>query len=132
MRKKRLEACEMWIWRKIERIEWRQNKICSCARKSGWRKNNAGPDKDEEKKLAVPLAKKEPPAKGSSRREKKVRGRRRYQMIDNIMINGLYADTERKAEKRLEWRMLSLQWKLLGRTPRLIDRLIIMKALTVI
>ena len=40
---------------------------------------------------------------------KKVRGRRRYQMIDNIMINVLYEDTERKAEKRVEWRMLSLQ-----------------------
>ena len=39
---------------------------------------------------------------------KKVRGRRRYQMIDNIMINGLYEDTKRKAEKRVEWRMLSL------------------------
>ena len=26
-------------------------------------------------------------------KRKKVRGRRRYQMIDNIMINGLYADT---------------------------------------
>ena len=33
---------------------------------------------------------------------KKVRGRRRYQMIDNIMINGLYDDTKRKAEKRVE------------------------------
>ena len=30
-------------------------------------------------------------------------------MIDNIMINGLYEDTNRKAEKRVEWRMLSLQ-----------------------
>ena len=40
---------------------------------------------------------------------KKVRGRRRYQMIDNIMINELYADTKRKAEKRVEWRMLTLQ-----------------------
>ena len=40
---------------------------------------------------------------------KKVRGRRRYQMIENIMINGLYEDTKRKAEKRIEWRMLSLQ-----------------------
>ena len=28
---------------------------------------------------------------------KKVRGRRRYQMIDNIMINGLYEDMKRKA-----------------------------------
>ena len=42
---------------------------------------------------------------------KKVRGRRRYQMIDKFMINGLYGDTKRKAEKRVEWRMLSLQWK---------------------
>ena len=32
---------------------------------------------------------------------KKVCGRRRHQMIDNIMINGLYEDTKRKAEKRL-------------------------------
>ena len=40
---------------------------------------------------------------------KKVRGRRRYQMIDNIMINGLYEDTKRKAEKRVQLRTLSLQ-----------------------
>ena len=39
---------------------------------------------------------------------KKVRGTR-YQMIDNFMINGLYEDTKRKAEKTVEWRMLSLQ-----------------------
>ena len=82
--------------------------------KSGRRKNNAGTDKAEEKKLAGPLAKKELPAEGCSRRQamvsgKKVRGRRRYQMIDNIMVNGLYDDTKRKAEKRVEWRMLSLQ-----------------------
>ena len=40
---------------------------------------------------------------------KKIRGRRRYQMIDNIMTNGLYADTRKKSEKSVEWRMLSLQ-----------------------
>ena len=33
---------------------------------------------------------------------KKVLGRRRYLMIDNIMINGLYADTKRKSEKRVD------------------------------
>ena len=90
----------------------RQNIKCSCARKSGRRKNNAGTDK-EEKKLAVPLAKKELSAEGCSRRNgkgKEVRGVR-YQMIDNIMINGLYEDMKRKAEKRVELRMLSLQWK---------------------
>ena len=46
----------------------RQNKKCSCAKKSGRRKNNAGTDKEEEKKLAGPLAKKELPVKGCSRR----------------------------------------------------------------
>ena len=40
---------------------------------------------------------------------KKVRGRRRYQMIDDIMINEPYEDTKRKDEKRVEWRMLSLE-----------------------
>ena len=73
--------------------------------------NNAGTDKEEEKKLARPLAKKELSAEGYSRRNgkgKKVRGRR-YQMIDNFMINELYEDTKRKAEKGVEWRRLSLQ-----------------------
>ena len=46
----------------------RQNKKCSYARKSGRMKNNAGTDKEEEKKLAGPLAKKEFPAEGCSRR----------------------------------------------------------------
>ena len=41
----------------------RQNKKCNCARKSGRRKNNAGTDKEEEKKLAGPLAKKELPGR---------------------------------------------------------------------
>ena len=80
--------------------------------KSGRGKNNAGTDKEEEKKLARPLAKKALPAEGCSRRNgkrEKVQGRRRYQMIDKIMINGLYEDMKRKAKKRVEWRMLSLQ-----------------------
>ena len=40
---------------------------------------------------------------------KKVRGIRSYQMIDIIVIKEPYEDTKRKAEKRVEWRMLSLQ-----------------------
>ena len=46
----------------------RQNKKFSCAKKSGRRKNNAGTNKEEEKKLAGTLAKKELPAEGCSRR----------------------------------------------------------------
>ena len=45
----------------------RQNKKCSCARKSGRRKNNPETDKEEEKKLAGPLTKKELPVQGCSR-----------------------------------------------------------------
>ena len=93
----------------------RQNIKCSCARKNGRRKNNAGTDKEEEKKLAGTLAKKELPAEGCSRmygkweessRQKKISDE---MMIDNNMMNGLYEDTKRKAEKRVEWRMQSLQ-----------------------
>ena len=85
-----------------------RQKIFSCARKSGRRRNNAGTDKEEEKKLAGPLAKKELPAEGCSRRNGKREEGSRQKKIDN-MINGLYADTKRKAEKRVEWRRLSLQ-----------------------
>ena len=35
----------------------RQNKKCSCARKSERKKNNAGTDKEEKKKLAGSLVK---------------------------------------------------------------------------
>ena len=61
---KRLEAFEMWLWRRMECVKWIDKiKIC-CARKSGRRKNNAVTDKEEEKKLAEPLAKKELPTEG--------------------------------------------------------------------
>ena len=49
----------------------KQNKKCSCAGKIGRRKNNARTDIEEEKKLAGPLAKKELPAEGCSRRNGK-------------------------------------------------------------
>ena len=58
----------------------RQNKKCSCVRKSGKRKNNAGTD-EEETKLAWPLAKKELLLKDPLERmlnRKKVCGRRRF------------------------------------------------------
>ena len=76
----------------------------SCARKSGRKKNNAGTDREEINKLAGPLVKKELPDEGCSRsngKRKKVRGRRRYLMIENIMKNEMYADKKRKAEKRV-------------------------------
>ena len=54
---KQLEAFGMWIWRGMERVKWTaNNKKCNCARKSGTRKNYAGTDKEDGKKLAPPLA----------------------------------------------------------------------------
>ena len=53
----------------MERVKWTDKiKKCSCARKSGRMKNKAGTDKEEGKKLARPLAKKELPAEGCSRK----------------------------------------------------------------
>ena len=46
----------------------RQNKKCNFARKSGRKKNNAGTDEEEKKKLAGPLFRKELLAEGYSRR----------------------------------------------------------------
>ena len=116
---KRLEVFEMWIWRRMERENDRQNRKCSCARKSGSWKNNSGTEKEEKKKLAGPLAKKELPAEACSSRNgkwgKKLGRRRRYQIINNILINWLYEGTKRNIEKRVEWRMLSLQWKICPR-----------------
>ncbi|KAJ4426353.1 hypothetical protein ANN_27167 [Periplaneta americana] len=41
---------------------------------------------------------------------RRVRGRRRYQMIDNIKLYGsYYEETKRKAENRKDWRKLGLQ-----------------------
>ena len=59
----------------------RQNKKCSCARKSGRRSNNAETDKEEEMKLAGQLAKKKLLLKNALQgmvNGKKVRGRRRF------------------------------------------------------
>ena len=63
--------CDMDL-RRMEREKWTDKiKKCSCARKSGRRKNIAGTDKEKEKKLARPLAKKKLPAERCSRRNGK-------------------------------------------------------------
>ena len=85
---KQLGAFEMWIWRKMKRVKWTDKiKKNSCTRKSGRRKNNAGTDKEEEKKLPESLAKKELPDEGcairngkreESWRQKKISGDRQH------------------------------------------------------
>ena len=60
-----------------------RQKIFSCARKSGRRRNNAGTDKEEENKLTGLLAKKELPAEECSRRNGKREGSSRQEKISN-------------------------------------------------
>ena len=110
---KPLEVVEMWIRRRMECVKWTDNIKNSVVlarvgegriilelirqRKRNWlrhwlRRNFLLKDALE-----------------SMVNGKKVRGRRMYQTIDNILINGLYEGTKTKAEKRVEWKMLSLQ-----------------------
>ena len=110
---KQLEAFEVWVRRRIEAVKW-TDKI----------KNTVVLERVGEGRIMLELIRKRKrnwlghwlrrncllkDALEGMVNGKKVRSRRRYQMIDNIMINGLYEDTKRKAEKRVEWRMLSLQ-----------------------
>ena len=110
--RKRLEAFEMWTWRRMERVKW-TDKI----------KNGVVLERVGEGRIMLELIRKRKrnwlghwlrrdcllkDALEGMVNGKKVRGRRRYQ-IDNIMINRLYSDTKRKAEKREEWKMLSVQ-----------------------
>ena len=60
---------DVWIWRRMQRVKWTDKiKKNSCARKSGRMKNNSGTEKEEETKLAGPLAKKGLSAEGYSKR----------------------------------------------------------------
>ena len=84
----RLETFEMWIWRRMELVKWTDKiKKCSCARKTGRRKNNGGNDKEEEQKLAGPFAKKELHAEGCFRRNGKREESSRQKKISDEVRN---------------------------------------------
>ena len=76
------------MWRRMERVNWTDKiKKCSCARKSRRRKNNVRTDREEEKKLAGPLTKKELPAEGCSRRNgKQEESYRKKKILDEIIL----------------------------------------------
>ena len=91
----------MWIWRRMEHAKW-TDKI----------RNAVVLERVREGRIMLELIKKRKinwlghwltrncllkDALEGRVKGKKVRGRRRYQMIDNIMINGLYEDTKYRA-----------------------------------
>jgi len=110
---KRLEAFEMWVWRRMERVKW-TDKV---------RNVDVLERVNEQRQMLKMIMKRKRNWLGHWMRRnclmkdalegmihgRKIHGRRRYQLIDNIRVNGSYADTKRMAENRLEWRMLSLQ-----------------------
>ena len=87
-------------------------KKCSWARKSGRRKNIAGAGKEEEKILAGSLAMKGLSAEGCSRRNGNRKESSQQKKISDDRQHYDKWSICRKAEKRVEWRMLSLQWKI--------------------
>ena len=112
MCKKRLEAFKMWIWRRVQRVKW-TDKIRNAVviERVGEGRIMLERIKKRKRKCLGHWLRRNCLLKDALEgigKGKKVRGRRRYQMIDNIMINLLqaYADTRRKAEMRVEWRML--------------------------
>ncbi|KAJ4429078.1 hypothetical protein ANN_26079 [Periplaneta americana] len=106
---KRIEVFEMWIWRRMKRMKW-TDRI----------RNEAVLERVGEGRMMLKLISKRKRNWLSHwlRRNcllegmvngRRVWGRRRYQMIDDIKMYGAYAETKRKAENRKDWWMLGLQ-----------------------
>ncbi|KAJ4435179.1 hypothetical protein ANN_23755 [Periplaneta americana] len=110
---KRIEAFEMLILRRMERVKWTDR-----IRNEAVLKNVV----EERMTLKLIRKRKENWLGHWLRRncllkdtlegmvnERRVPGRRRYQVIDDIKIYGSYDETKRKAENRKDWRKLGLQ-----------------------
>ena len=110
---KRLEAFEMWIWRRIERVKMeRQNNKAVVLERVREGRTMLELIKQRKRNWLGHWLRRNCLLKDALEgmvNGKTVRGRIRYQMIGNTIVNELYEDTKRKAEKRVEWRMLSLQ-----------------------
>ncbi|KAJ4427520.1 hypothetical protein ANN_25168 [Periplaneta americana] len=97
---KRIEAFEMWIWRRMERVKW-TDRI----------RNEAVLERVAEQRMMLKLIRNRKmnwlghwlrrnyllkDALEGMVNGRRVRGRRIYQMIDDIKIYGSYAETKRK------------------------------------
>ncbi|KAJ4441426.1 hypothetical protein ANN_11281 [Periplaneta americana] len=86
---KRIEAFEMWMWRRTVRVKWTdriRNKIVF--------------EKVSEERMMLKLIRK---------RKRNWLGLWLKRIIDDIRICGSYAETKRKAENGKDWRLLCLQ-----------------------
>ncbi|KAJ4426944.1 hypothetical protein ANN_26743 [Periplaneta americana] len=107
--KKRIEAFGMWIWRRMECVKWTDRV-----------RKEAVLERVDEERMMLKLIRRRKriwlkrnyllkDALEGMVNGRRVRGRRRYQTIDDIKIYGSYEETKRKAKNRKEWRMLCLQ-----------------------
>ena len=97
---KQLEAFEMWVSRRMEPVKWTDKiKNTVVLEREGEGRITLEPIKKRKRKWLGHWLRRNCLLKDALEgmvNEKKVRGRRRYQMIDSIMINGLYEDTKKE------------------------------------
>ena len=105
---KRIEALEMWIWRKMEGVQWSdrvQNE--EVLRRIGERREMLATIRKRKKNWIGHCLRRDSIVKDciegmvNGRRK---RGRRRCQLLDNIKTDGEYNVTKRLAEDREGWR----------------------------
>ncbi|KAJ4440465.1 hypothetical protein ANN_08606 [Periplaneta americana] len=106
---KRIEAFEMWLWRRMEHVKW-TDRI----------RNEGLLERVDKERIMLKLMRKRKrnwlghwlrrncllkDALEGMANGRRVWGRRRYQMIDDIKIYESYEETKKKAENRKDWRM---------------------------
>lgn len=87
----------------------RQSKEWRDVDESWWGETNVKNNKGEEKKFAWTLDEKRMDAMERNVNMRQ-RGWRRYQMVDNVKIDGYYKKMKRAAENRIEW--ITTIWRL--------------------
>ena len=103
----RLEAFEMWVWRKMEKVKWTDKKInvevLSIVKET---KRFLSEIRRRKKRWIGHILRHDNMLRSvlDARMEgKRPRGRRRIKMVDDIK-NGNYAQMKRRAEDRAEWK----------------------------
>ena len=106
---KRIEALEMWIWRRMERISWTE-KITNeeVLRRVGEKRSMVETIVRRKKNWIGHIMRGDGLMKEvmeGKMEGKRGPGRKRIGMIDELMINEQYGDLKRRAEDRQGWRV---------------------------
>ena len=103
-----LGAFEMWVWRRMEKISWTDKvKNVEVLERIGEKRQILEVIKNRKRNWIGHWLRREClllTALEGLVEGKRGRGRRRYQMVDNIKVEGSYWKMKRLAECRKEWR----------------------------